>query len=171
MNIAIRLLASDDAEAFYRLRLQGLEMHPDAFGEAADEWRARSLDDVRTMLERLSETDGNLILGAFDGDRLVGVAALRRHFGVTFRHKGAVWGMFVAPTHQRRGVAGALLDGLIDQARKVDGMRRLTLCYVEGNTAAEQLYTSRGFSQYGREPEALMIGTRALTEIFMTLAL
>ncbi len=171
MDISVRMPASADAEAFYHLRLQGMELYPDAFDESADDWRTCSLDEVRALLERQSAADGEFFLGAFDGDRLVGVVALRRQFGVKFRHKGAIWGMFVAPTDQQRGVAGQLLDALMVEARKVDGLRRLTVCYIEGNTAAERLFASRGFIEYGREPEALQIGTRTCAEVFMTIAL
>ncbi len=171
MKPIIRTLTPADAAAFYDLRLQGLELYPEAFGEAAADWRARSLDKVRTFLNDRHAVDGKFILGAFDGDHLVGVAGLQRRNGPKFQHKGEVWGMIVRPTHQNQGVAGALVDGLIDRARKVDGLRRLTLCHVEGNTAAARLYTSRGFREYGCEPEALVIGTTAHAEIYMSLAL
>ncbi len=171
MNPIIRILTPADAAVFYDLRLQGLELYPLAFGEAAADWRARSLDEVGAILDDRSAANGTFILGAFDGDHLVGVAALKRRNGAKFQHKAEVWGMFVRPTHQKQGVAGALVHGLIERARKVDGLRRLTLCHVEGNAAAAQLYTARGFREYGCEPDALVVGTTAHAEIYMSLAL
>jgi hypothetical protein len=42
----IRLLTSDDASEYWRLRLEALEGDPEAFGFSPEEHRALSIDEV-----------------------------------------------------------------------------------------------------------------------------
>jgi ribosomal-protein-alanine N-acetyltransferase len=55
----------------------------------------------------------------------------------------------VVPTARRRGVARALLEGIIAEAREA-GIARLFLEVRESNAAARALYESRGFKPIAR---------------------
>ena len=53
--------------------------------------------------------------------------------------RGAVWGVFVLPECRGRGLAGQLLDGLIERAQKLAGLRQLQLSVVtELETAVQK---------------------------------
>src|SRR5689334_17258031 len=113
----IRLLTPPDAKAFRDLRGKALEQEPRAFGESPLEHEARSLE---AFAKRLAEAkDDDFVLGAFDGERLVGTAGFARIQRVKRRHKGGVWGMYVDSGYRQRGVGRALLEVLIERVRRL----------------------------------------------------
>lgn len=59
----------------------------------------------------------------------------------------------VLPPWRGRGVAGLMLDSLIDLARE-QGLRRLSLSVEDGNDVARAMYERRGFVVVGREGHA-----------------
>ncbi|MGQ0713282.1 MAG: ribosomal protein S18-alanine N-acetyltransferase [Gemmatimonadaceae bacterium] len=63
--------------------------------------------------------------------------------------EGEIANLAVAPSARRRGVAIALLDVVIDDAR-ASGLSRLFLEVRESNAAARALYAARGFKPVAR---------------------
>lgn len=156
----IRLLTPSDAAAFQALRLRALRESPEAFGSTYAEESGRSLAEIA---ERLAGSTGAFFIGGTldPGGDLVGIAGCYRESKVKRRHEGLVIGMFVAPEARGRGLGGALLDAVIARARTLPGLEQLTLCVVPENTAARQLYVSRGFRSFGIAPRALRDESRA----------
>lgn len=158
-DVALRALTRDDAEAFRALRLEALRLNPGAFGISVAEWEGLSAEALAT---RIPAGPPGVILGAFaetsGRSELVGIAGLQVGEAAKQRHKGLVWGVYVMPSWRRRGVAFALIDGLIAHARGCDGLEILHLSVAGDNGAARALYESRGFVAYGRERHALKLG-------------
>ncbi|MCY1014435.1 GNAT family N-acetyltransferase [Pyxidicoccus sp. MSG2] len=165
--LTVRKLRPDEAEVFWALRLRGLREHPEAFGASLEEDTARPMDVVRARMVG----DSQVVMGAFDGARLVGVAGMWRGQERKSAHKAHVWGMYVLPEARSRGVGRRLLTGLIAEGRKMAGVERLLLAVSVGNTAAQSLYRSLGFRTYGVEPAALKIGGAYVDEELMCLPL
>lgn len=65
--------------------------------------------------------------------------------------EGEIANLAVAPSAHRRGVASALLDVIIGDARN-SGLSRLFLEVRESNAAARALYAARGFKPLARRP-------------------
>jgi ribosomal protein S18 acetylase RimI-like enzyme len=87
------------------------------------------------------------------------------------RHKGFVWGVFVAPSHRGRGLARRLLEAVIALARNAEGIRQLNLTAYAANQAAVALYESLGFTVYGREPAAICVDGMLHDDVHMSLRL
>jgi RimJ/RimL family protein N-acetyltransferase len=164
----IRVLGPADAAAFQALRLRSLAADPVAFASSYEEERDTPLAIVA---ERLLELPDRAIMGAFDGHRLVGLAAWHREEKRKLRHKGFVWGVFVAETHRGQGLARGLLQAVIAHARRADGIRQLNLTAYAANRAAVALYESLGFVVYGREPAAICVDGMLHDDVHMSLRL
>ncbi|MGI8855036.1 MAG: GNAT family N-acetyltransferase, partial [Thermomicrobiales bacterium] len=89
----IRPITEADVEAYRAIRLRALMEEPEAFGASPEEFARRSLADVAA---RLRPTDDAFVLGAW-APELVGTVGFFRQSGQKARHKGMIWGMYVAP--------------------------------------------------------------------------
>lgn len=161
--VAIRPLTAADATAYRRLRLQGLRECPTAFGASHRQEGARPLAFFR---ERIAFASDRWVLGAFADAVLVGVVGFVRDAGLKTRHKGFIWGMYVAPDHRGQGLGRALMVAALARiaARRVRSVR---LTVTAANTAARRLYATLGFIPFGEEPEALYVNGHYHTELYL----
>ena len=89
---------------------------------------------------RRTMAHGGVMLGAFDGNRLVGFAALRHRLTPGMAQLAGMW---VSNGYRRQGIATRLTDEVFRLARE-RGAERI---YVSGtpSESAVGFYTSRGF--------------------------
>jgi len=166
-TIEIRRLAETDAETFYKFRLRALISEPRAFGESAEEWRRNTVEDCAARLPGGAES---FVVGAFDGGDLVGTVGFFREQRAKRRHKGHIWGVFVAEPHRGRGISRALMTAAIAQARTLDGLLQVQLSVGATQAAARALYASLGFRSYGIEPQGLRVDGEFVDEEQMVLS-
>src|SRR5262245_27541519 len=165
----IRPLGPEDAVAFHTVRVRALRDHPEAFGRTPEE-----VDSVEVLAERFRRDLGSefdFLLGAFDGDVLVGTAGCHRERSVKHRHVGYIWGMYVAPEHRRTGVGRQLLAEAVDRARRWPDLECLWLDVTTVNRRARALYASFGFRSVAVKPKSLKLGTQYYDEELMALDL
>ncbi|HWI51466.1 MAG TPA: GNAT family N-acetyltransferase [Symbiobacteriaceae bacterium] len=163
----IRRLNPVDWDAYRTIRLEALQLAPEAFGSDYAEASGRTPEDWAAGLS-LPDT---IVLGAFTEGSIVGMAGLSRERRVKTRHKATVFGVYVSPAVRGAGCAKALVTELIRLAQAMGGVEQLMLCVVAENAAAIAVYAGLGFRIYGREPRALKLGGRYLDEELMVLAL
>ncbi len=162
----IRPLGSGDVARYHALRQRGFTEHPEAFTSSAEE-EAASRDKIAKRLARDPHAPHDVVLGAFDGDTLAGVIGMSVDPRVKARHRGHVFGMYVARKSTRRGVGKQLVDALIAHARRCEGLDALVLTVTAGNDDARRLYESTGFTEFGCEPGAIRVAGRAYDKIQM----
>ena len=160
----IRRLSPADAAAYRDLRLDALRLHPQAFGAA---WAEESAHPLARFEHRLAHTT---IFGATLGGAaaLTGMAGFYALDGAKQRHKGVLWGMFVAPAARGRGLGAALVAQAVEHARH--HVEELRLAVLATNATAIRLYGRAGFEPYGLERRALKVGDEYHDELLMALS-
>jgi ribosomal protein S18 acetylase RimI-like enzyme len=165
----IRPLGPADARAFRELRVRALRDHPEAFGRTPEE-----VDSVEMLAERLradAGSDVDFILGAFDGETLVGAVGCRRERLVKHRHTATIWGVYVTPDHRGTGLRRRLIVAAVARARTWRDLESLWLDVTTTNHGARALYASCGFRTVGIKPRTLKVGDRYHDEELMVLEL
>jgi RimJ/RimL family protein N-acetyltransferase len=162
--VEIRALEPQDAEAFRALRLRGLLECPTAFASSYAEEQSFT---VATVAERLSPKVGGVVIGAFQGNALVGVIGVKREEKVKLAHKAVIWGMYVSPEARTLGIGTALVERALQYATVELQVKQVNLGVSTENTAALALYRSAGFKEYGCERGSMVVDGVAHDEYLM----
>jgi GNAT superfamily N-acetyltransferase len=110
-DVVVRRLSADDTQLFRDIRLEALRLAPGAFGST---FEAESVRPSSWFAERL---DGSFVLGAFRGEKLVGIATLVILQSAKMAHKGHLVGMYVRGEARRSGVGRRLVEAIIETGR------------------------------------------------------
>ena len=143
----IKRLQSQDAEQYWNLRLEALKQNPEAFATSYEEAIQR-----KNPVERVSgnlEQEENYTFGAFDQEELVGMVTLIQEQNKKTSHRATIFAMYVTPKMRSEGVGKSLLNGVVKQARIIEGIEKLNLSIVASNEKAKRLYSGVGFKVFG----------------------
>jgi ribosomal protein S18 acetylase RimI-like enzyme len=165
-DLELRRLRPEDAVAYRTLMLEAYEHHPDAFTSSVAEraslplswWQARVTPESQPF---------EMVIGAFRGSRLAGVAGLSFESREKARHKAHMFGMYVPPKLRNSGVGKRLVLSVLEHARQRQGVRLVQLTVTQGNAAAQTLYERCGFVPYGLEPFAVAVGPEFVSKVHM----
>ncbi|WP_319418061.1 GNAT family N-acetyltransferase [Virgibacillus necropolis] len=165
----MRLLASSDAESYWKLRLEALKQNPEAFATSYEEAikRENPIEQVATNMD----AEGSYTFGAYENETLIGMVTLLQEKHQKLRHRASIFAMYVTPEKQGVGIGEALLKEVIKTAISIDEIEKLNLTVVKINERAKGLYTKLGFMSFGLEEKALKIGNSYYDEEYMVLFL
>ncbi|HTW63013.1 MAG TPA: GNAT family protein [Bryobacteraceae bacterium] len=169
----IRILTAADAQVYSDLRLEALATEPRAFSSSPADHLALSPEQIRERLQP-ADSDGypdTFVFGAFDAGKLVGTAGFWRERQPKLRHKGTIWGVYVAPPHRGRGLSRSLMAAALDRLHGYPDLRQVNLAVTATQAPAERLYRSLGFEQFGYERGALSVAGEWVDEYWMVLRL
>jgi ribosomal protein S18 acetylase RimI-like enzyme len=137
------------------------EEHGEGGKATALAYRGSSVSSNADYLDRVADVATRarhaLVLGALDGDRVVGTVTVELDGRIPGGHprpplapgQAHVRMLGVHPGERRRGIGRALMDAAVDEARRA-GKRRITLETTEAMEPAQRLYESMGFRR-GRD--------------------
>jgi len=162
-SVKLRQLTPQDAALYRDIRLEALADAPDAFSSTLESEQAQPLESFAARLA------GALVVGAFDGTCLAGVAGFYVQAGPKHAHKGMLWGMYVRPAHRGAGLGRVLVEAIITHARQ--RVELLQLFVVSDNIVARRLYASLGFVEYGLERHATKYRGQYHDDVLMALPL
>lgn len=149
----IRLLTKEDAKKYWDLRLQALQVNPEAFVTTYEE-AIRQENPIKRVESNLTAAT-SCTVGAFNEEKqLVGVVTLLTEEKEAYKHKGHIVAMYVDASNRRSGLARELICKAIERAKEMN-LEQLTLGVVSTNEPAKKLYESMGFKTYGIEKRAI----------------
>lgn len=163
----IRQLHPDDAEAYFALRLEALQINPEAFGSSYEEEKDYPLSWTQS---RLSDP-ASYVYGAFVEKDLVGVVTLMRETKIKMSHRANIYAVYVTPKRRGKGVAKQLLKATIEKSRDLQGIEQVYLAVVAENRVAKKVYRAFGFETYGIDRKAIKINGKYYDEELMVLYL
>ena len=161
----IRQLEPNDSVEYFKLRLEGLQMHPEAFGTGAEDWSKATDSEVKNLLKKSNPDD--FVIGYFKGEKLAGVVGLKREKKHSVDHKGTVWGLFVSPEFRKQSIAKSLIGELVSRAAQNKNLLYLRAVVTVSPINAITVFTNCGFSAYGTEKHGIKEGSRFFDQCFM----
>jgi ribosomal protein S18 acetylase RimI-like enzyme len=159
MSFMIRPLRADDAALYRDIRLEALQLHPEAFSAAFEQEKAQPLSWFEQRLA------ANTVFAGFRDQQVLGIAGFVSETGMKRAHKGHLWGMYVRPAARGTGLARQLVEAVLEYARS--RVELVQLSVIAGNVPALRLYGSMGFVAYGLEERALKVDGRYFDEVHM----
>lgn len=112
------------------------------------------VENVRDRIAGLAR-DRVVLIGAFDGNALIGAAELEVLAPVRRRHAARLW-VAVDTAHQGRGVGGALVSALCEAADRWLGLVRIELGVHVDHEPAIRLYAKQGFEIEATSPAKML---------------
>ncbi|MGJ8594194.1 MAG: GNAT family N-acetyltransferase [Aquaticitalea sp.] len=155
MNITIQKLLPNHSTSYRELRLECLKNYPQYFStNYADELTKEKLY-FQSFIEQ-SDTD-NFVIGAFDGQTLIGISGFKRHEAKKTEHAGIVVQVYVNPEYQGNTIGTDMIKATLDAAFKIEGIEQIEIGVISTNENAEKIYTKMGFEVFGLHKNYLKI--------------
>ena len=127
-----------------------------------------SLKDERTFLndaiKKIEQRKGLLLLVEIDR-KIIGVTDVRMNVRIA-SHIGTL-GITIAKDFRGKGIGKQLLKTVMEESKKLDGIKILELECFANNPVAPALYKSCGFKEYGRLPRGIAFGEGYVDDILM----
>jgi GNAT superfamily N-acetyltransferase len=145
----VRIAELDDLSAH-------VEQLTDLLADAVDSGASVSFmgnatrEELRAFWRRIAEARTGRVVGAFDGERLVGAVMLRLDTPPNQPHRADVAKLLVHQNARRRGIARALMAALEAVAREAN--RTLLVLDTVTGSVAERLYAQLGWTRVGVIP-------------------
>lgn len=151
----LRKLTAEDLSAFKNVRLEALELEPQAFG---DSYSVLSKKKDSYWKKELS-TRKKVWYGAFDNNELVGIGSIKFVKTLKFDHIAHLSGIFVRKEYRGRGVGKLLFKTRIDEAFKNPYIRKIKLIVNLSQKNAIGLYKNFGFRVVGKMEKEFKINS------------
>ncbi|WP_406410865.1 GNAT family N-acetyltransferase [Streptomyces halstedii] len=117
-------------------------------------------DEIRPELLKhltaIAEGRTRLVVGRDEDGQVAATAFLTLNTHRLMRHWAWLYTVMVHPRHQGKGYGRELMAAAADAARSLDGVDAIRLT-CRGGTGADRFYTSCGYKEVGRVPDAIRV--------------
>lgn len=159
-SVSLAELNTQDAARYNQFFAAGVRKHLDLF-------RVHPDDIVAAPFSTTPSAEDATLIALGDEQHWLGVGSIAREQGrAKRRHIAWILRVFVAEPGQ--GTGRALVRALKSKALAMPGVSKVNVTLAAHNTAAIHLYTSEGFVEFSREPDAFRVADRSITELSMS---
>ena len=156
----IRRLTVDDLEAFRELREEAMRLCPESFGSPEEEQGGERQEAAyRDILQK------DEILGAFEGDNLIGVIGFFIPGHAKSQKCGRIFTLYVRDTRRNSGLGDRLIKHIL--AIAADHVEQMHVCIVHTAAAALDLFQKNGFEVLSTETNAFSLGDVSYNELLL----
>ncbi|MEK7168914.1 MAG: GNAT family N-acetyltransferase [Patescibacteria group bacterium] len=141
----IRKITSEDWSTFKKIRLEALELEPQAFG---DSYNVLSKKNDNYWKRELSKRK-QIWYGVFGKSNLVGIGSIKFARSLKFNHIAHLSGIYVKKEYRGRGIGKFLFKNRIEEAFKNEKIKKLKLIVNKTQINAIGMYQSFGFKIVG----------------------
>lgn len=160
-TISIRQLKVSDGEAFLASLLRIDASTPYMLYEPNE--RQWPVETAMTVIEQVNQI--GTLLGAFDGNKVIGHLLLQGSPLLKIRHSAQIV-IGIEPEYRHQGIGKALFKHAFIYAKEHQ-LTRLELSVLPENIAAKGLYTKLGFVEEGIRQAAVLQDGQLVDEIMM----
>jgi ribosomal protein S18 acetylase RimI-like enzyme len=151
----IRNLNEKDFDEYYRARLNSLEKYPIAYSSMPKFFKECPMEKHLSLLEDSGSNSSFFLKGFFEDDKLIGLVGMAPESRESVDHKASMWGFYVDPKHQGRGVGRKLLEAFLIGANADEKLSSVRLMAAVNCVEAISLFTKVGFEKYGLEKDSI----------------
>ena len=170
-EIVIRELTVNDVNGFINLKNIGLRSDPKSFLADLSDDNEDYKNEVTKRIEKSSIENGDIVLGAFIKDDLIGISSITRSRNRKRLHKADLHGMYIKPEYRGIGLGKKLLERILEMSRKMNGLEEIQLIVAAHNDPVKRLYEKYGFTVMMKEEHALKMGNEYVDAYHMKLGL
>lgn len=167
MSIIIRKLQPYEIAIYREIRLECLKTAPDHFGATYEEEALNPKLRFEIYIE--NNSPDHVMFGAFDEDKLIGIAGFNRMERQRAMHRGEVVQVYVNSNYRGQNIGEKLLRSVIEHAFTLDGIEQMELRVVAGNQTAIRIYEKLGSKTFGIQRNYFKIRDGYLDQQFMQL--
>jgi ribosomal protein S18 acetylase RimI-like enzyme len=143
-TVSIRQATLADTLALRELRLEALQLNPEAFGSDYE----REAHQPVTIWEERLKSKTNAIFIATNSTHLVGMLGIFLSDLVKQRHNASIYGVYVRPAWRGQDLGKRLLETSLAWARQHE-LKYVKLAVVSSNVTAISIYHKAGFHIFG----------------------
>lgn len=130
------------------------------------DWEAQTVEAMTRRLRGEIDSDSILTLVAEVDGQIVGRGMIGFMTGVKTCHRATV-GIGLFKSCWGQGIGTAMMEALLDEARKHGCVQQVELGVIEGNSRARALYEKLGFRLTGIQPGAFRQEDGSLVDEYM----
>ena len=165
--IEVRHFHSAELDAYLSIRREALATDPDAFSDSVEKFDARDPAVDKERFERHVTSEDYQLVGAFDGQRCVGMTGVIRNREPAFANRATIWGVFVSPEYRGQQLGQRMFDLLFQQATDCQWLAEVVLSVKTSNQPAIAMYERATMQKFEPAPDDPVFSSPCAKETHM----